>query len=139
MRIKPNRLKPILRVEFVLIACVISALLLTPHVWGQTPEKDKPKPKTDSTTQKPKKQTPHSVHATIEIGGPIREIQGGHTAKFQEVRDVPQGFSLQKLRLDYNSADSPYSLALRGFEIRERDQRFTVDAWRVGKYRTEFV
>ena len=130
MRIQPERLKPILRVEFAFIACVISALLFTPHVWGQAPEKDKPKPKT---------QTPTKVHASIEIGGPVREIQGGHNAKFQETRDVAKGFSLQKLRLDYNSADSPYFLALRGFEIRERDQRFTVDGGRFGKYRTQFV
>ncbi len=130
MRIQPERLKPILRVEFAFIGWVISALLFTPHVWGQAPEKDKTKPKT---------KTPHKVHATVEIGGPIREVQGGHTAKFQEVRDVPKGFSIQKLRLDYNSADSPYFLALRGFEIRERDQRFTADAGRFGKYRTQFV
>src|SRR6266705_7153021 len=130
MRIQPDRLKLILRVELAFIACVISALLFTPHVWGQAPEKDKTKPKTT---------TPRKVHVTIEIGGPVREIQGGHTAKFQEVRDVPKGFSIQKLRLDFNSADSPYFLALRGFEIRERDQRFTVDAGRFGKYRTQFV
>src|SRR6267378_3068300 len=129
MRIQPDRLKPI-RVEFVFIACVISVLLFTPHARGQAPEQEKTKAKT---------QTPHKVHATIEIGGPVREIQGGHSAKFQEVRDVPKGFSIQKLRLDYNSADSPYSLALRGFEIRERDQRFTVDLRRVGKYQTQFV
>src|SRR5882762_1112373 len=130
MRKHPGRLKPILRVEFVFIACFISALLFTPHAGGQTPEKDKTQPKT---------QTPPHFQATIEIGGPVREIQGGHSAKFEEVRDVPKGFSIQKLRLDFISADSPYSLALRGFEIRERDQRFTVDLRRVGKYQTQFV
>src|SRR5207249_1505970 len=130
MKIQPERLKPLLRVECAFIAGVISALLFTPYVWGQTPKKDKTKPKT---------QTPHKVHATIEIGGPVREIQGGHAAKFQEVRDVPKGFSIQKLKLDFNSADSPYFLALRGFEIRERDQRFTVDAGRFGKYRAQFI
>ena len=130
MRIHPDRLNPILRVEFVFIACVISALLFTPHVQGQTQKKDNTKPKT---------QTRHKVHATIEIGGPIREIQGGHNAKFQETRDVPKGFSIQKLAMDFNSADSPYFLRMRGTEIRERDQRFTVDAGRFGKYRTQFV
>src|SRR5256886_2583847 len=130
MRIQPGRLKPILRVVFVFIAFVISALLFTPHVWGQASKKEKTKPKT---------KTPPKVHVTIEIGGPVREIDGSHTAKFQETRDVPKGFSIQKLRLDLNSADSPYFLALRGLEIRERDQRFTVDAGRFGKYRTQFV
>jgi len=126
MRIQPDKLKAILRVQFVFIVCAISTLVFTPHAWGQAPEKDETKP--DS-----------KVHATIEIGGQIREIQGGHTAKFEEVRDVPKGFFIQKLKLDFNSEGSPYFLALRGFEIRERDQRFTVDAGRFGKYRTQFV
>ena len=130
MRIQPDRLKLILRVEFVFIAWVISALLFTPHVWGQASKKEKTKPKT---------KTPPKVHVTIEIGGPVREIDGSHPAKFQETRDVPKGFSIQKLTLDLNSADSPYFLALRGLEIRERDQRFTVDGGRFGKYRTQFV
>ena len=127
MRIQPDRLKPILRAGFAFIVCVISVLLFAPRAWGQTPEK------------KPQTQTPPKVHATVEIGGPIREIQGGHTAKFQEVRDVPKGFSIQKLRFDFTSADSPYFLSLKGFEIRERDQRFTADAGRFGKYRMQFV
>ena len=128
MRIQPDRLKPILRVGFVSIACLISTLLFTPHARAQAPEKDKTEPKTQ-----PK------IHATLEIGGQVRETQGGHTAKFEEVRDVPKGFFIQKLRLDFNSEDSPYFLAMRGFEIRERDQRFTVDGGRFGKYRTQFV
>ncbi|MBA2703907.1 MAG: MtrB/PioB family outer membrane beta-barrel protein [Blastocatellia bacterium] len=130
MRIQPDRLKPILRVEFSFIACVISVLLFTPHVWGQTPEKDKTEPQTD---------TPPKFHATIEIGGQVRDGQGGHTAKFQEVRDVPKGFVIPLLKLDYNTADSPYFLAFRGTEIRERDQRFTADGGRFGKYRTQFM
>jgi len=128
MRIQPKRLKVILRVEFAFIACVFSALLCTPHVWGQTPDQDKTKP-----------QTPRDVHGTFELGGQVRETQGGHTAKFEEMRDVPKGFFIQKLRLDFNSADSPYSLAARGYEIRERDQRFSLDFERIGKFRTQFV
>lgn len=130
MRIQTDRLKPILHVVFVFSACVISALLFTPHAWGQEPEKDETKPKS---------QTPATVHASIEIGGQLRETQGGHSAKFQEVRDVPKDFFIQKLRLDFNSADSPYFLRMRGLEIHERDQRFTVDGGRVGKYRTQFL
>jgi hypothetical protein len=130
MRIQPERLKVILRVEFAFIACIIWALLFTPHVWGQAPDQDKTQPQA---------QTPPKVHGTLELGGQAREIQGGHTAKFEEVRDVPKGFFIQKLKLDFNSADSPYSLAARGYEIRERDQRFSLDFERIGKYRTQFV
>jgi hypothetical protein len=130
MRIQRYRLKPILRVEFVFIACVISVLLFTFQVWGQAPDKDKPKRKPD---------TKSNIHATIDIGAELRNTSGSHPAKFQEVRDVPKGFFVQKLRLNYNSADSPYSFGLSGFEIRETDQRITVDAGKIGKYRTQFV
>jgi hypothetical protein len=128
------------RVEFAFISCVLSALLLTPPVWCQAPEKDKTQTPPDKTQTSPEAtQAPRKLQGTIEIGGQVREIQGGHSAKFEEVRDVPKGFFIQKLSLDFNSADSPYFLRLRGFEIRERDQRFTADAGRVGKYRTKFV
>ncbi len=130
MRSQPDSLKPILRVEFVLI-CVISALLFTPQALGQAPEKDK--------AQTPPDKTPSKFQTTIEIGGQIRDTQGGHPAKFEEVRDVPKGFFIQKLKVDFNSADSPYFLRLRGLELRDRDQRFTVEGGRVGKFRTYFI
>ena len=142
MRIQADRLKPILCVEFVFIACVISVLLFTPPAWGQEPEKDKPKPKAKTSARdkaKQKTEIPSAIHGTVEIGVRIREIQGGHTDKFQEVRAVPKGFFVQKLKLDYNSADSPYTFSLRGLEIREPDQRITLDLWKIGKYRSQFV
>ena len=131
MRIQSDRLKPILRVEFVFIACVISVLLFTPHVRGQAPD--------NKGETKKKTETPSKVTVTIEIGGQIRESRGIHAAKFQEVRDVPEGFFVQKLKLDFDSPDSPYFLKFRGREIRQSDQRFTLDAGRFGKYRTQFV
>ena len=130
MRIKKERLKPILCVGFVFIACIISVLLLTPHTWGQAPEKKK--------KAKPKAQT-SNIHGIVEIGAQVRPVQGGHTAKFEEVRDVPKGIFVQKLKLDFNSADSPYVFRLRGFELRERDQRVTAEGGRVGKFRMRFV
>lgn len=133
MRIQPDRLKPILRVEFVLIFCVISALLFTPHARGQATEKDKKQTPPDKT------QTPSEFQTTVEIGAQVRHTQGGHSAKFEEVRDVPKGLFIQNLKLDFRSADSPYIFSLRGLEIRERDQRFTLDLWRVGKFRTEIM
>jgi hypothetical protein len=133
MRIQSDRLKPILHATLVLIACAVSALMFTPRAWGQAPEKDQTQTPTD------KSQTPSKFHGTVEIGGQVREIQGGHPAKFEEVRDVPKGFFVQKMTLDFLSADSPYSLSVRGFEIRERDQRFTFEGRKVGKFRTQFV
>jgi hypothetical protein len=125
MRIEPERLKPILRVAFAFNACMISLLLFSPHVCGQASEKDKT--------------TPFDLHGTVEIGAQARDTQGGHPAKFEEVRDVPKGIFVQKFRLEFNSADSPYSFAARGYELRERDQRFTLDFGRIGKYRSQFI
>ena len=121
-----------LSVGFVFIACAISLLLLTPHVRGQEPEKPKPK-------AKPKKKTPPKFHGTVEIGGRLRDTTGDHPAKFQEVRDVPKGLYVQTLSLDYNSVDSPFLFRMRGLEIRESDQRFTLEASRIGKFRAQFM
>ena len=128
---RPDRLRPILRVEFAFIACLLSTFLFTPHAWGQTPPAKAPE--IDKTTIPPR------VKTTIEFGGQTRDTQGDHPAKFQEVRDVPKGFFVQNLKLDFNSADSPYFLSLRGFEIRQLDQRFTAEVGKIGKYRTQFV
>ena len=99
-RIQSDRLRPILRVAGAFSICVLAALLLTPHVWCQavekTPEKDK--------AQTPAKLEPAKFQATVEIGGQTRDTQGDHTAKFQEVRDVPAGFFIQKLRLDFKES-----------------------------------
>ena len=129
MRIQTNRLKSILRVAFAFIAGVIFTSLPL-SVWGQTTDKDK---------SKQSAQTPKKIHVEIEFGAQGWAEQGSHPAKFEEVRDVPKGLFVQKLRLNFISADSPYFFAVTGDEIRERDQRFTVDAGRFGKYRTEFM
>jgi hypothetical protein len=130
MGMQRDSLKSILRVACGFTACVISMLVLTAHAAGQTPQKDETKPKTE---------TPFNIHAIVEFGAQLRETQGGHTAKFEEVRDVPKGFFVQRLQLNFNSANSPYSLAIRGYELRERDQRVTLDLERIGKFRTQFL
>src|SRR5829696_10066210 len=107
MRNQPDTPKSILHIRLILIACAISALLFTPRAWGQAPGKDQTRPKPDVS------ETPSKFQGTVEIGGQVREIQGGHPAKFEEVRDVPEGFFVQKFKLDFKSADSPYFLAVR--------------------------
>src|SRR5262245_37072833 len=129
MRTQPDKLKSILSVKLTL-ACLVSLFLFTFSAFAQTTDKDKP-----AATKK----TPPKVHLTIELGGQIREVQGGHNAKFQELRDVVKGFTIPRLTLSLNSANSPYSLKFKGTEIRERDQRFTVDWEKIGKFRTQFM
>ena len=125
-----DKFKSNLRVTFTFISCAISLLVLSPNVLCQTSDKDETKPKTE---------TPRRVHGTIEFGAQFTDRQGGHDAKFEEVRDVPKGIFIQNLRLNFNSAGSPYSFAIRGYELRERDQRVTLDLRRVGRLRTQFM
>lgn len=134
MRIQSARFKTMLHLFFAFLGCLICAALFTSESRGQTSGKDQPQSKTE-----PQMQTPAHLHLTIEVGAQTRDTQGGHPAKFQEVRDVPKGFFAQNLKLDFNSADSPYTLSLKGTEIRERDQRFTVDLEKIGKLRTQFM
>ena len=129
MRIQLKRFNLILHVEVAFAVCAISLLLSAPSVRAQTTDKDQTK----------KKETPSKLHFTIEFGAQLTDTEGSHAAKFEETRDVPKGLHVQNFRLDYNPADSPDSLTVRGYEVRERDQRFTFDWLRVGKYHSEFV
>jgi len=107
----------------------LAAPVMMNAVTRAAPEKDKAKPKTETA----------KVDTIIEVGGQVRDVSGDHPAKFKETRDVPQGFFIQKLKVNYNPVYSPYFLAAKGLEILQLDQRFTVDAGRFGKYRTQFV
>ena len=122
MSMRLDRLRPMLRVVFALVACVV-VLKFAPDIQGQTPRDDKSS----------------KFEGTIEVGARAVDIQGGHTAKFEEVRDVPKGLLVPKFRLDFKSDDSPYFFTLKGLEIRETDQRFTVETGRIGKYRSKFM
>jgi hypothetical protein len=106
-----------------------AAPVMVNAVTNVAPEKVKAKLKTETA----------KVDATIKNGGQVPGVSGDHPAKFRETRDVPQGFSIQKLKVNYNPANSQYFLAAKGLEILQRDQRFTVDAGKFGKYRTQFV
>jgi len=125
MRVQPDKVRRILRVEF--FACLGSILLFTTQILGQTPDKAKPK------------QSSPNVQATVEVGVQAVDRVGDHDAKFEETRDVPAGFFIQKFNLNLNHADSRYFFTLRAFEILQDDQRFNVDFGRIGKFKTKFV
>jgi Putative outer membrane beta-barrel porin, MtrB/PioB len=129
MSTQPDKPTPISRGQFAFIVWVF-ALLITPSALGQAPGKDETKPGT---------QIPHKLQGTLEIGGRAVDTSGSHTAKFQEVREVSEGVLIDNLRLDYDSVDSPYFVSAKGTELRERDQRFSIEAGRFGKYRAQFV
>lgn len=107
-------------------ACVSSLFLFTPELLSQTRPKDELK-------------RAHIIRATVEVAGRVADVKGDHAAKFKEVRDVSKGLLVPKFKLDVTSPDSPYFLTIKGLEIRERDQRFTVKAGKFGKHRTQFM
>lgn len=128
MRIELHSFKFNSRVQSALVSSALLTLVLATSVLGQTPDKNKNKDNDKVRTS-----------GTVQVGGRVVDVQGGHTAKFEEVRDVPEGIVIEKLRLDVDSANSPFFLSLKGYEVRERDQRFTIDAGRFGKYRSRFM
>src|SRR5262249_32910954 len=65
------------------------------------------------------------------------DVDGQLPGKFQEHSDVPRGFFLRALDLEYLNKDSPWLLSLRANEIREHDQKISADLWRVGEFRTQ--
>lgn len=65
------------------------------------------------------------------------DVDGQLPGRFQHYREIPRGFYLGALDLEYLNKDSPYLISLRATEIRERDQRIEADAWRVGSFRTQ--
>lgn len=125
MRIQPDINRRILRVEFA--ACLGLILLLTAQVVGQTSDKDKPKA------------TSPNAQATVEVGAQVVDRAGDHDAKFEETRDVPTGFFIQKFTFNFNHADSPYSFRVKAFEILQDDERVDVNFARVGRFKAKFV
>ena len=82
----------------------------------------------------PATQTWH-IFTVVGVNG--YDLDGPLPGKFQEHTDVPRGFFLRALDLEYLNKDSPWLLSLRANEIRERDQGITAEAWRVGTSRTQ--
>ena len=74
------------------------------------------------------------VFAAVGVSG--YDLDGKLPGRFQQYRDIPRGFYLSALDLDYLNKDSPWLVSLDATEVRERDQRIVAEAWRVGKFRT---
>src|SRR5262249_54490142 len=145
-----NRLRLLVKASVSSLAIIAVALFAAPDVLSQqqpqqTPdEKNKPQ-----DTKKPEPQPQPEANklpgffdhfkTTVDIGGHIRQVQGDRPGKFQETRDYPKGFFMRNLSLNFESADSPFILSLKAIDIRERDQSYTAEAGKVGKFRTRFL
>lgn len=154
-RPRSNRLRSLVKASISSLALIAVALVAAPYVLSQqqsqqtppqqTPE-DKDKP---PETKKPEEKSQPEVNKlpgffdhlkiNFDIGGHIRQVQGDRPGKFQETRDFPKGFYMRNLYLNFESADSPFILSLKALEIRERDQSYSAEAGRVGKFRTRFL
>jgi len=117
-----------------------------PYPWRQQkPDgKNQPAEKKKPEAQKPSQvkktpELPHGLRAVIEIGGEDVELRGDRPGKFQEYRDYPRSFFMRNLLLNFESASSPFILSLKAREIREQDQRYSAEVWKVGKFHTQFL
>src|SRR5438552_6816705 len=80
---------------------------------------------------------PQTWHIFAMAGVSGYHLDGQLPGKFQQYREIPRGFFLSALDIEFLNKDSPWLLSLEAREVRERDQRIVADAWRVGKARTQ--
>ena len=147
---RSNRRRSLVNASIILSAIIAVSLSAASYAQSQqqsqqpTDENNKPQ-----ETKKPETQSQPEVNKlpgffdqlkiNFDIGGHIRQVQGDRPGKFQETRDFPKGFYMRNLYLNFESADSPFLLSLKALEIRERDQSYSAEAGRVGKFRTRFL
>ncbi|HVH72596.1 MAG TPA: MtrB/PioB family outer membrane beta-barrel protein, partial [Candidatus Dormibacteraeota bacterium] len=79
------------------------------------------------------------LRGTIDFGGHFRDLSGSKPGKFVEFKDFRNAPNLRNLFLKFESATSPMFFAAKAQEVGERDERFTTDAGRIGKYRFHFM
>ena len=80
---------------------------------------------------------PQTWHIFTAAGVSGYDVDGQLPGRFQQYRDIPRGFFLSALDLEYLNKDSPWLVSVRALEVRERDQQIYADAWDVGKFRTQ--
>ncbi|OGQ47626.1 MAG: hypothetical protein A3H42_03705 [Deltaproteobacteria bacterium RIFCSPLOWO2_02_FULL_46_8] len=59
-------------------------------------------------------------------------------AEFEEYRDLPQQFFLEKFQFNLENEDGTSMLELRGTKVPEQDQNFSLTSSKIGTYRFEF-
>src|SRR5438067_1638153 len=75
----------------------------------------------------------------FETGGRTYDLYGDRPGKFLEHRDVTKGFYVRGAGLDYVSDQSPLSFSFKASDVRELDERVSVDISRVGRWKTTFL
>ena len=144
-----NWRRPWLNCAVYCLATIVASLLMALSVRPQTPDEKSAAQSTPQNAQAPEPpQSPEqrkraslfgSLSGTIDFGARFWDLNGDRPGKFQETRDIPKGLSLQNIHLHFNPADSQYFFDFKGQEIRERDQRYSAEAGKVGVYRAQFL
>lgn len=138
---QPNQSASLVKSLLISLAMIAVMLFAPPNAWGQQGPDETSNELEAQKKPEPKKSPGlfENIRGSFDFAGLIREVRGDKPGKFQETRHFPQGFSLRNLHLKFESADSPYFLNFKALEIRERDQRFSAEVGRVGRYQTRFM
>ncbi|MBI1761892.1 MAG: MtrB/PioB family decaheme-associated outer membrane protein [Acidobacteria bacterium] len=105
---------------------------------GKTDKKaDKPASKTTATKQGP--DSPglfKQMKYTFELGGQFTNVSGARPSKFEEFRQVRDGFLFRRLKVVANPEASPAFFRFIGRGPGELDQRYLLDFGKYGDFRT---
>lgn len=77
-----------------------------------------------------------STKFTFELGGQFTDVSGSRPSKFEEYRQVREGFLFRRMRVVANPEDSPAFLRFIARGPSELDQRYLLDFGRYGSFRT---
>ena len=139
-----NSVVLIVKATITLSALLGVTLLFAPDAWCQQPDA--------TNTQQPRRPRPQrrrperkkinlidSLKGTVETGFRFREVDGDRPGKFEENREVPKSVFVRSFHLNFDTIDSPFFVDLKALEIGERDQRYSAELERVGRFRTEIL
>ncbi|MBS1809978.1 MAG: MtrB/PioB family decaheme-associated outer membrane protein [Acidobacteria bacterium] len=107
---------------------------------GEATEKEKKEEKTtDKNTATPgqdKTTITSQTKFTFELGGQFTNVTGVRPSRYEEFRQVREGFLFRRFRIVANPEDSPTFFKLIGRGPSELDQRYLLDFGRYGRFRT---
>jgi MtrB/PioB family decaheme-associated outer membrane protein len=142
-RDQSNRLRSPVKFAVSLLAIIIMALSAVPNAWSQDSQNKKDKQQTKKPAPEKKlavKRKPFGdFRGSIDFAAQTIHTAGDRTGKFEEFREYRQGFSFRNLRMKSESANSPYVVNFKALEVSERDQRYSAEIEKVGKFRTRFL
>ena len=128
------------------LAIIVTALFAVPIASGQQALDGKNNSAEAANSEAQKKPEPkkrmglfESLKGTLEFGGNFRSVKGDRPGKFEENREFPKAFFIRKFNLIWATPDSPYSVKLKGQELGERDERYSAELWKVGRFRTRLM